>query len=256
MKEKLHVGTMGWSYNFWVGKLYPEGTAPENFLTEYSKHFQTVEVDNTFYRIPSVETVVNWREQTPADFVFSAKFPKIITHVKMLQNCEREVSVFLDRISNLRGKLGPLLIQLPYEFKPDHVHLLRDFLPNLPKSQRFVVEVRNRKLLEESFYTLLRENSVALAMVDHPFMPEVDVTTADYAYIRWEGDRRKVNGTLGKIERDRTNENRKWAEKIKRFLNSSIEVFGYFSKYYSGYPPTDIEQLLSFMKNYGLNREY
>lgn len=243
----LHVGTMGWSYNFWVGKLYSEGTKPDEFLAEYSKHFQTVEVDNTFYRIPSVATVVNWRVQTPVDFLFSAKFPKVITHVKMLQNCEKEVSVFIERISNLKGKLGPLLIQLSYEFKPEHVHLLRDFLPNLPKGYRFAVEVRNRKLLDDSLYSLLRENGVALAMVDHPFMPEINVTTADFAYMRWEGDRRKVDGTLGQMERDRTDDIKKWAGKVKGLLDASIEVFGYFSKYYSGYPPDDVKQLLSML---------
>lgn len=243
----LHVGTMGWSYNFWVGKLYSEGTKPDEFLAEYSKHFQTVEVDNTFYRIPSVATVVNWRVQTPVDFLFSAKFPKVITHVKMLQNCEKEVSVFIERISNLKGKLGPLLIQLSYEFKPEHVRLLRDFLPNLPKGYRFAVEVRNRKLLDDSLYSLLRENGVALAMVDHPFMPEINVTTADFAYMRWEGDRRKVDGTLGQMERDRTDDIKKWAGKVKGLLDASIEVFGYFSKYYSGYPPDDVKQLLSML---------
>jgi uncharacterized protein YecE (DUF72 family) len=245
--QSLHVGTMGWSYNFWIGKLYPQGIKPEEFLTEYSKQFQTVELDNTFYRIPSADTVINWREQTPAGFLFSAKFPRVITHLKMLQNCEREISVFLERISNLKTKLGPLLIQLSYEFKPEHLHLLRDFLPNLLKRYRFAVEVRNRELLDDSFYSLLRENGVALAIVDHPFMPEINVTTADFAYIRWEGDRRKVNGTLGQIERDRTEDIKKWAGKVKGLLDASIEVFGYFSKYFSGYPPDDVKQLLSIL---------
>lgn len=245
--NKLHVGTMGWSYNFWVGKLYPEGTAPKDFLTEYSKQFNTVEVDSTFYRIPSKDTVIKWKEQTPADFLFSAKFPQVITHVKMLQNCEREVSVFIERISQLQSKLGPLLLQFPYGFKPEHFHLLRDFLPTLPKGYRFVVEVRNRKLLEESFYSLLRENNVALALVDTPFMPDTEVLTADFAYVRWEGDRRKVKGVLGEVEVDRTDSIKRWAERIKKFSEVQMDIFGYFSKYYSGYPPDDVKQLLTVL---------
>jgi len=244
----LHVGTMGWSYDFWVGKLYPEGTTPNEFLAEYSKHFSTVEVDNTFYRIPSVEIVENWRAQTPGGFLFSAKFPRAITHIKMLQNCQQEVDVFLERIAYLQDKLGPLLIQLPYNFGPEHFSLLHDFLNNLPKSYRFVLEVRNKEMLEEKLYTVLRENCIALAWVDHPFMPEIDITTADFAYIRWEGDRRKMNGTLGKIEIAKTDRTKKWADKIRKLLESPLDVFGYFSKYYSGYPPSDVEQLLSLLR--------
>lgn len=245
--NRLYIGTMGWSYDFWVEKLYPKGTTSNAFLSEYAKHFSTVEVDNTFYRIPSVDTVENWRAQVSSGFLFSAKFPRVITHVKMLQNCQSEVKVFLERISTLHDKLGPLLIQLPPNFKHVQFDDLRDFLINLPKGFRFVVEVRNKKMLEEKLYALLRQNNVALAWVDHPFMPEIEVTTADFAYIRWEGDRRKVNGTLGRIETDKTERTRKWADKVKQLLASSLDVFGYFSKYYSGYPPRDVNQLVRFL---------
>ena len=248
MMGKLYVGTMGWSYDFWVGKLYSEGTASSMFLSEYSKHFPTVEVDNTFYRIPSIDTVENWKTQTAAGFMFSAKFPRVITHIKVLQNCQRETNLFLEHISHLQEKLGPLLIQLPPTFKPEHLSLLHDFLIDLPKGYRFVVEVRNKRLLDEKLYSLLRENQTALAWVDHPFMPEIDVKTADLVYIRWEGDRRKVNGMQGRVEIDRSDRIKAWAAKIKKLLDASVDVFGYFSKYYSGYPPADAEQLLSLLQ--------
>jgi len=245
--NKLYIGTMGWSYDFWIGKLYPEGTASKDFLSEYSKHFNTVEIDSTFYRIPSKETVLKWKRQTPEGFLFSAKFPRIITHVKMLQECEDEVRVFIERISQLQNKLGPLLLQFPSAFKPEHIHLLRDFLPKLPKNHRFVIEVRNRKLLEDRFYSVLRENSVALALVDSPFMPSVEVMPTDFVYLRWEGDRRKVKGLQGQVEIDRTSSIEEWAKRIKALLDTSRDVFGYFSKYYSGYPSNDADQLLSFI---------
>jgi len=245
--NKLYIGTMGWSYNFWVGKLYSEGTASKDFLSEYSEHFNTVEIDSTFYRIPSKETVMKWKEQTPEGFLFSAKFPRIITHVKMLQECEDQVKVFIERISQLQGKLGPLLLQFPSAFKQGHIHLLRDFLPTLPKNHRFVVEVRNRKLLEDRFYSILRENNVALALVDSPFMPSAEVMSADFAYVRWEGDRRKVKGMHGQVEIDRMSSIKEWAKRIKALLDTSRDVFGYFSKYYSGYPSNDADQLLSFI---------
>ncbi len=244
---KLHIGTMGWSYDFWVGNFYHKGLKATDFLAEYSKHFDTVEVDSTFYGIPYESTVIRWKDQTPSDFLFSLKFPKAITHEKMLKDCEEDVRRFIERISLLQGKLGPLLLQFPYGFKAEHLRVLNDFLPSLPKGHRFVVEVRNKKLLDDKLYSLLRENGVALAIVDHPFMPKLEATTADFAYIRWEGDRRKVKGTLGKVEVDRSNDTVTWTEKIKTFLDNSIEVFGYFSKYYSGHPPSDARQLLKLL---------
>jgi uncharacterized protein YecE (DUF72 family) len=125
--------------------------------------------------------------------------------------------------------------------------VLNDFLPSLPKGYRFVVEVRNKNLLDDNLYSLLRKNGVALAIVDHPFMPKLDATTADFTYIRWEGDRRKMKGTLGEVKVDRNNDIMAWAKKIKTSLDNSMEVFGYFSKYYSGHPPSDAKQLLKFL---------
>jgi len=108
--EELHVGTMGWSYDFWKGNFYPEGS--KNLLPEYAKNFDMVEIDNTFYRIPSRDTVMNWKEETPDDFIFSAKFPRKITHIKMLKDCEEELEVFIEHMSLMGNKLGPMLIQL------------------------------------------------------------------------------------------------------------------------------------------------
>ena len=247
MAAKVHVGTMGWSYDFWRGSFYPKDSAPDSFLSEYAKQFHTVEVDNTFYRIPSKGTVENWRDQTPAGFVFSLKFPRRITHEKMLKDCEEITKVFLERASLLGDKLGPLLLQFPYAFKPEHLGLLRAFLAALPKTHRFVVEVRNRKLLQEELYSMLRENRAALAMVEQPFMPTTDVVTSDFTYIRLEGDRRKVNGTLGKPELDRTADITAWAEKIKKFMDLSTDVYVYLSKFYSGYPPADARRLTELL---------
>lgn len=109
-----------------------------------------------------------------------------------------------------------------------------------------MVEVRNQSLLNEALYDVLRGNNVALAWVDSPIMPQTHEVTADFIYVRWEGDRKKVKGTLGKIEVDRENDITVWAEKIKP-LSKNTDIFGYFSKYYSGYPPSDITHLLSIL---------
>jgi uncharacterized protein YecE (DUF72 family) len=242
---KIHIGTMGWSYDFWIGSFYPEGS--QNLLTEYARNFDTVEIDNTFYRIPSMDVVKNWKEEVPNDFIFTAKFPQKITHIMMLQDCNEELEVFIEHISLLENKLGPLLIQLPPSFKPEKFGVLKDFLAALPE-RRFAVEVRNKKWLDEKFYNMLRDNGAALALIDHPWMPEMNSITADFTYIRWEGDRNKIKGMLGKVERDRSADIKDWAMKIKVFLEDSIEVFGYFSKFYSGYPPGDVRMLLDILR--------
>ncbi|VVB85158.1 Uncharacterised protein [uncultured archaeon] len=248
MKEKLHVGTMGWSYNFWIGSFYPENTTSENFLNEYSKIFSTVEVDSTFYRIPYAETVRKWKSQTPEDFIFSAKFPRVITHDKMLKGCGRELEVFIENMSLMEGKLGPMLMQFPPGFKPDQLDTLKEFISILPKGYRYAVEVRNKKWLEEKFYNLLRDHGIALVRIDNPLMPKIDTLTADFTYIRWEGDRKTIKGKLGKVEKDRSSEIRDWSGQIKRLMEESIEVFGYFSKYYSGFPPGDVKMMLDSLQ--------
>jgi uncharacterized protein YecE (DUF72 family) len=242
--EKLHVGTMGWSYGFWLGHLYPDKMKPTAFLTEYANHFDTVELDNTFYRIPSTSTTKAWREQTPDGFLFSAKFPRVITHIKMLRDCERERDVFISRMSLLQDKLGPLLLQFPKSFGAEHSQNLKEFLSALPKGYRYAVEVRNREWAGTKLSSLLRENGVAQVFVGQP----IHQATTDFVYMRWEGDRNKVNGTLGKVEVDRTEDIRKIAVEVKDLLGQHLEVFGYFSKYYSGYPPSDVEQLLNLLE--------
>jgi uncharacterized protein YecE (DUF72 family) len=242
---KAHIGTMGWSYEFWVGEFYPQGLKPKEFLAEYAKHFDSVELDNIFYRIPSASTAKTWREQTPEGFLFSAKFPRVVTHVKILRDCKLEVDTFISRMSHLENKLGPLLLQFPSSFGPKHFPVLQEFLPTLPKGFRYAVEIRNKGLLGEELCSFLRENGVAQVLVRQPVLEEE--VTADFVYVRWEGDRSKVNGTLGKVELDRTEDIGKWAVQVKKLLNRHLEVFGYFSKYYSGYPPNDAKQLLNLL---------
>jgi uncharacterized protein YecE (DUF72 family) len=245
--SNLHLGTIGWSYSFWRGSFYPDKAASKDFLAYYSSKFSTVEVDSTFYRIPNQQAVANWKEQTPDGFRFSLKFPGVITHVKMLKDCQRETNLFLERTALLKDKLGALLLQFPPSFGIERLSSLANFLRELPKTQRYVVEVRDEGFLNERFYRVLRDSNVAWAWADGPFMPSVSEVTSDFLYVRWEGDRAKVKGTLGKIEVNVTENLRLWADKIKPYLSKDMDVFGYFGKYYSGYPPLDINLLSNLL---------
>ena len=198
--HNLHLGTIGWSYTFWKGSFYLNKAASKEFLTYNATKFDTVEVDSTFYCIPTAQAVTKWGSHTPSNFLFSFKFPRVITHIKMLKGCERETGLFLERTNQLSGKLGALLLQFPPNFGVDHFSDLADFLQMLPKTCRYVVEVRDERWLNNDFYSLLRANGVGLAWVDSPSMSQSDVVTSDFLYVRLEGDRSKVKGTLGKIE--------------------------------------------------------
>ena len=131
--RNLYLGTIGWSYSFWKGIFYPNKAVSKDFLAYYATQYDTVEVDSTFYRIPTEQAITNWEKQTPAYFMFSLKFPSVITHIKMLKECERETNLFLESIKLLGEKLGPLLLQFPPNFGIGHLPDLSDFLNKLSK---------------------------------------------------------------------------------------------------------------------------
>jgi uncharacterized protein YecE (DUF72 family) len=195
--------------------------------------------------MPSPQTVENWRMQTPEGFMFSLKFSQLITHVKALKDCQRETATFLERAELLKEKLGPLLLQFPPTFTANRFADLDEYLKQLPKQHRYVVEVRHKSWLTPEFYSLLRSNGVALAWAETAHKPETSEVTADFLYMRWEGNRKAVNGPLGRIEADRQVDLQAWASKLKPFLAGGMEVFGFFGKYFSGLPPFDVRILQS-----------
>lgn len=235
---------MGWSYPFWVGPLYPKGTKQENYLREYSKKLTTVEVDSSFYRIPSQETVIEWTNQTPEDFIFALKFPQSITHKPKLSFDPSKLEAFMENIQLLGSKLGPLLLQFPPNLKLDY-EAFRKLVDLLPEGL-YAVEFRNRSWLAEEIFSLLSDRNIALSAVNKPW--GTGETTADFVYIRMEGDRNTVNGELGIIEKDKSTENLEIAPLISAYLDNNLDVFCYFSKYYSGYPPGDAAQLDSYVR--------
>ena len=199
----LLLGTSAFTANGWPGAFYPPGMKPRDFLSYYARQFQTVEIDSTYYATPSASTVTNWYERTPPDFIFAAKVPQVVTHEKVLVDCEAEFDEFVDRMDILDEKLGPLLLQFPwfnkYEMQADEFfRRLRFFLQrvkDLP-AVRFAVEIRNRAWLDKRLTDLLREYNVALALTDISRMPrpwekkQFDWVTTDFVYVRWLGDRK------------------------------------------------------------------
>jgi len=253
----LHLGTSSWSSRDWEGVFYPEGAAPGEYLSHYSTRFRTVEVDATFYNTPSAATVAKWRTLLPEGFLMAAKVPRVVTHDKVLVDCGAELSAFVSVMEQLGDRLGPLLLQFPYFNKASgmtaalFLERLAAFLPSLPRGLRFALEIRNKTWLAPPLVDALREYGVALALIDHPWMPRIDrlpeaidPVTAGFSYVRWLGDRRGIEERTKRWDRliqDRTAEMRAWVPTVRHLLGRRIEVFGYFNNHYAGHAPGSIE---------------
>jgi uncharacterized protein YecE (DUF72 family) len=153
----LYIGTSAFTAAGWEGTFYPPGMKPADFLSYYATKFNSVEVDSTFYRTPSKTTVQGWGKKTPEGFVFAAKVPQVITHEKVLVDCDTEFKQFVETMDLLGAKLEPLLLQFGYFNKKaflgvnDFLARLRPFLKKLPKGHKFVVEIRNKNWLVPQF---------------------------------------------------------------------------------------------------------
>lgn len=252
----LRLGTSTWSSEDWVGSFYPPGTKSADFLGAYAQHFDTVEVDSTYYRIPSDSMVRNWRARTPAGFHFAAKFPQVITHEKVLLNCGEDLANFLRAMSLLEDRLGPLLLQFPYfsakafAHQEDFLVRLIPFLEQLSADFRYALEVRNKHWVNARLLDILRQKRIALALIDHPWMTPVaqlaanlDLITADFAYIRWLGDRKGIEEKTRNWDRiiiDRERDMRIWIPLIRQLHQRGVRVMGYFNNHYAGFGPGSI----------------
>jgi uncharacterized protein YecE (DUF72 family) len=240
--SQILLGTQGFSHNDWVGLFYPPGTQPADYLAYYSRIFPTVELDTTYYRIPTKELIRRWDAHTPATFVFSAKLFKGITHERILADCGELLSAFVGNMSLLGEKLGVLVVKLPPQFKVTEFEILRAFLKTLPSGFRFAVEVRDRKFLTDELFMLLRDHNVAFCMQDLYYMPRMAQVTAEFAYIRWMGRRADVK-VFDRIQIDRTERMEKWGALIRQLPASVQQVYGYFNNHYAGHSPDSVRQM-------------
>lgn len=252
-EKRLRVGTSSWSHDSWKGTVYPPGSKSGEYLSHYAKRFDTVEIDATWYRIPSETLIRKWDRDTPEGFVFSAKVPSVITHEKRLVGCDGELKEFLRVMDLLGPKLGPLVFQFPYDFKPDQFDVLSTFLEGLPSGFRFALEVRHRGWLTEKFYDLLRRHRVALVLLDLSWMPKLDLRTADWTYLRFIGDRKKIEAqttTWDKLIVDRSKEMAEWVPRVQKFLDDGVITWAYFNNHYAGHAPGSAALFLQFLEEH------
>jgi uncharacterized protein YecE (DUF72 family) len=237
----IRIGTSGWSYDHWVGPFYPPGTAAGDRLAHYACRFDSVEINNTFYRLPSPETFEAWRAAVPESFVFACKASRYITHMKKLKDAPDATRRFLEAIASLGERLGPVLFQLPPRFRVNPERLA-DFLAALPEGHRYAFELRDESWHEERILALLRDHAAAFCVYDLAGRRSPVLVTADFAYIRLHGPSAAYQGSYD----DRTL--RGWAERFHGWQGEGLDVYCYLDNDEAGHAARDALRLKAMLE--------
>jgi uncharacterized protein YecE (DUF72 family) len=237
------VGTSGWQYDDWRGRLYPKELPKREWLRHFSERFPVVEVNNTFYRLPEEETFVSWRETSAEGFLFVIKASRYITHVRRLRDCRDPVRLLWSRCRRLGQKLGPVLFQLPPNFKQD-AERLRAFLRVLPKGMRPALEFRHPTWETEETHHLLEEAGCALVLADWPGARVPDVVAGGWSYLRFHKGTRVLPGyPRAKL--------RRWVARIANL--AAGEVFAFFNNDTGGAAVRDARTLTELLAKRGVD---
>jgi uncharacterized protein YecE (DUF72 family) len=235
--QPVRIGCSGWNYRDWRERVYPKGLPARRWLAHYATLFDTVEVNNTFYRLAKPAAVANWVAETPPDFLFTVKASQYLTHMKRLTGIEEGIKRFYDAIEPLveSPKLGPVLWQLPERFQRDEDRLA-DALAILPPG-RHCFEFRHESWFTADVLELLRAYGAALAYGDHPARPFVPLElTAGWTFLRFHYGHRGRRGNYSE------NELQAWAERV-RDLRRRVEVFAYFNNDWEGFAVRNAQRL-------------
>lgn len=230
---KIHIGTSGWHYDSWRGPFFPPGLLIKHQLRYYASQFDTTELNGVFYRTPSTQAVISWREQTGRDFVFSWKASRFITHFKRLSETSADSLKLLEqRLSLLDGKAGPVLFQLPPNMKIDCTRLAR-FFKLLPRKRRYTFEFRHPSWYEPEVMRLLADRNIALCISDHHDAPAPWERTADFIYVRGHGPGGRYK------DHYRPQALREWAAAFLKWRRRGFDVFVYFDNDQKSAAPAD-----------------
>ena len=234
-KPKILIGTSGYSYDHWKSYFYPEEIKSTDFFEYYIKFFKTVEINNTFYRLPSKKVIINWRDKSPKDFIFAIKASRYITHIKRLNDPKKSLKTFFSVIKYLKPKLGPILFQTPPHWKVN-LERLENFIKILDKSYLYAFEFRDRSWLIEDVFKLLKKHNIALCIYDlEGYQTPLEIT-ANFVYIRLHGPSIAYAGAYTKKDL------KKWSEFIKN-LKKEKSVFCYFNNDERGFAVKNAMQL-------------
>jgi uncharacterized protein YecE (DUF72 family) len=230
MAAQIRIGCSGWSYAHWRKRFYPEKLPAREQFAFYAQHFDTVELNNPFYRQPPVERFIAWRDQAPPGFLFAVKGSRYVTHIKRLAVEQKSIDLVVDPALGLGDKLGPILFQLQANFHLD-LERLKRFLGMLPQHLRFTLEFRHDSWLVPAVCDLLQRRGIALCIPDHPKMPKIFEITSDFTYIRMHLPPKGLGYERRALE--------PWAERVLDWHAAGLDVFVYFNNDMEGHAIRD-----------------
>jgi uncharacterized protein YecE (DUF72 family) len=236
-KGKVRVGTSGWYYDHWRERFYPEDLPKDQLLSYFSERLDTVELNNSFYHLPTEAAFKSWKDKTPGDFLFAIKLSRYITHQKRLKESRESLDFFVERAKLLGKKFGPILVQLPPFLKRDDDRLL-SFLKILPKRKRFTFEFRHETWFTDEIYALLNKYDASLCLYELKGVSIEDVTTAKWVYIRLHGPEKTAYTGSYSDEQLQA-----WADRIGRWSKEGKDVYCYFDNDEKAYAVGDALRL-------------
>ena len=232
----VHIGTSGWHYDHWVGPFYPSDITADRMLTFYATQFSTVEINYSFYRLPSAAAVATWGRQTPENFIFACKASRYTTHLKRLKDAPRSFEKFFARIEPLAARLGPILFQTPPHFLPDLARL-EAFVAALPPQHAYAFEFRDPRWFSDAVRDILARHHCAFCIFDIGGLQSPHWLTTDFAYLRLHGPGGKYQGSYSEIAL------LAWAKLIRGFTRRGKDVYCYFDNDERGFAPQDALRL-------------
>lgn len=234
--SNIHIGTSGWNYKHWLGRVYPDKFPASKMLAFYAKYFNTVEINATHYHLPSFKSFDTWRETVPNDFVFAVKASRFTTHIKKLKAPKTSTEKFFVRVDRLEDKLGPILFQLPPRWKVN-VERLEKFLSAMPKEHRYTFEFRDHSWNTREVYDLLEKHNVALCFYHQTGYDSPIEVTADFIYVRLHGTESKYGGSYPEAAL------KEWARRIHRWRKDKKDVYFYFNNDSEGHAVNNAKTL-------------
>ncbi len=221
-RGRFFVGTSGWSYDHWRGLFYPADMPPRRWFAHYIRYFSSVEINYTFYRLPTEKTFIRWREEGPEEFIYALKVSRTITHLKKLRQPKEALDRFLARARLLGTKLGPILYQLPPNWHCN-AERLAEFLDLLPGDLQHVIEFRDQSWHCDEVFELLRGKGVSFCIISLPDFPCPHVVTGPIVYIRMHGVDVKYGDSYSQEQLQ------EWALRVVSFLEEGCDTFVYFN---------------------------
>ncbi|RDI53643.1 DUF72 domain-containing protein [Microvirga subterranea] len=238
---EIQIGTSGWHYRSWHGPFYPASIRIKDFLAYYVTQFDTAEINNSFYRLPTENAVRAWREAAPEGFVFAWKVSRFITHMKRLKDVEDSIALVFGRMAGLGEAFGPVLFQLPPTFRadPETRERVARCLDLVPAGHRYAFEFRHPSWYDEAALGLLRDHNAALCISDHADAPAPWVTTADFVYVRAHGTNGRYAGSYS------TQTLQDWSRRVAGWRQEQRDAYVYFDNDIKSAAPGDARRLLT-----------